>query len=131
MKKLIKWLLFLTLALIFGLVIVIYNPALIKGPLERYLSNVAGYSISLKGDLKIRPGQLTELTADHIHISAPEWAVHQDLLAVEHLRLSLLTSSLFEDIIVLDSLQVDQLELNLETNAEGKGNWLTANKHKP
>ena len=130
MKKFIKWLLFLTIALFCVLAIVIYNPGLIKGPLERYLSDAAGYSISLKGDLKIRPGRLTELTADHIHISAPDWAAHQDLLAVEHLRLSLLTSSLFEDIIVLDSLQVDKLELNLETNAEGKGNWLTANKPK-
>lgn len=128
MKKLFKWLLLLVITLTVGLVVILYNPQLIRGPLERNLSRVAGYPISLKGDLDINPGRLTELTARNVHISAPGWAKHEDLVAVEHLKLSLLTSSLFEDIIVIDFLNVDKLELNLETNSEGNGNWLTANK---
>lgn len=128
MKKLFKWLLLLVITLAVGLVVILYNPQLIRGPLERNLSRIAGYPISLKGDLDINPGRLTELTARHVHISAPDWAKHEDLIAVEHLKLSLLTSSLFEDIIVIDFLHVDKLELNLETNSEGGGNWLTANK---
>lgn len=128
MKKVFKWLLLLLAALFISVIVIVYNPHLIKGPLERNLSRIAGYPVSLKGDLDLKPGRLTELTAKHIHISAPDWAKHEDLIAVEHLQLSLLTSSLFEDIIVIDSLHVDKLELNLETNSEGKGNWLTANK---
>lgn len=131
MKKLFKWLLLLVITLVISFVVVVYNPHIIKGPLERNLSRMAGYPISLKGDLVIRPGKMTKLTANHVHISAPAWASHQDLVAVEHLKLSLLTSSLFEDIIVIDSLKVDKLELNLETNSEGKGNWLTANRPEP
>jgi len=80
MKKTLKWLLFLTAALAVGVTVLLYNPVLVKGPLERYLSNVAGYRISLEGELEIDPGRLTGLTAANIHISGPGWADRQDLI---------------------------------------------------
>ena len=126
MKKLFKWLLLLTAVLAVGVAVLFYNPGLVKGPLERYLSDLAGYSISLEGDLEIDIGRLTELTATNIRISGPDWAGHRDLVAVAYLRLALNTASLFEDIVVLEFLHVDNLQLNLETSADGMGNWLTA-----
>ena len=122
MKKLFKWLLLLTAVLAVGVAVLFYNPGLVKGPLERYLSDLAGYSISLEGDLEIDIGRLTELTATNIRISGPDWAGHRDLVAVAYLRLALNTASLFEDIVVLEFLHVDNLQLNLETSADGMGN---------
>ena len=110
-----------------GLTVLLYNPGLIKGPLERYLSDVAGYPISLHGELEIDVGRLTELTANNIRISGPDWASHEMLAEAGHLYLVLNTASVFEDTIVIESLAVDELHLNLETNADGKGNWVTAN----
>jgi len=118
----------LAVVLTVGVTVVLYNPGLIKGPLERYLSDVAGYPISLKGELVIEPGKLSSLTARKVHISGPDWAGHEDLIAVSHLKISVVSSSLFKDIIVLDSLQVDGFQFNLETDAEGTGNWISANK---
>jgi len=77
--------------------------------------------------LEIDPGRLTKLTAANIHISGPEWADRNDLIAVGSLKLTLDTSSFFEDIVVIEYLQVDRLELNLETDADGMGNWISAN----
>ena len=131
MKKLFKWLLLLVAALAIGVTVILYNPHIIKGPLERYLSDIAGYSITLDGELEINTGRLIEITAKNVHVSGPDWASHQDLLAVGHLNLSLFTSSVFEKIIVIESLQVDKLELNLETDANGKGNWLSKIESKP
>ncbi len=128
LKRALLLVVVLAVTLAVGVAVVLYNPGLIKGPLERYLSDVAGYPISLKGKLEIDTGKLSTLTAEHIQISGPDWAGHDDLIAVSHLRLSVLTSSLFEKIIVIDSLQVDDLQLNLETDAKGKGNWISANK---
>jgi len=127
MKKLFKWLLFLVAALAIGVTVLLYNPSLVKGPLERYLSNVTGYRISLEGELAIDPGRLTELTATNIRISAPSWADKQHLISADLLKLALDTGSLFEDILVIDSLQVDNLQLNLETDADGLGNWISGN----
>ena len=131
MKKLFKLLLLLTAALAVGITVLLYNPSLIKGPLERYLSELAGYRISLEGDLEIDPGRLSVLTAKNISVSAPVWADNRDLISVDYLRLALDTGSLFEDIIIIDSLQVDNLQLNLETDANGMGNWVSANAHSP
>jgi len=127
MKKLFKWLLLLTAVLAVGVTVLLYNPGLVKGPLEQYLSGLAGYPISLEGDLEISPGRLSVLTAKNIHISAPAWADNRDLISVDYLRLTLDTGSLFKDIVIIDSLQVDNLQLNLEIDANGIGNWINAN----
>ncbi len=131
MKKLFKWLLLLTVALAVSVTVLLYNPGLVKGPLERYLSELAGYRVSLEGELKIDPGRLSVLTAKNIHLSAPAWADNRDLISVGYLKLSLDTGSLFKDIIIIDSLQVDSLQLNLEIDANGMGNWVSANAQPP
>ncbi|MDX2428821.1 MAG: AsmA family protein, partial [Xanthomonadales bacterium] len=128
MKKLFKWLLVLVIALAAGVVVILYNPHIIKGPLERYLSDVAGYSVSLNGELEIKTGRLIEITARNVHVSGPDWAAQEDLLAVGHLNLVLNTASVFKDIVLIESVRVDDLQFNLETNDEGKGNWITAQK---
>jgi uncharacterized protein involved in outer membrane biogenesis len=128
MKKLLKWLLIITLALLVSLAIVVFNPGLIRAPLENYLSETAGYPIRLEGELKIRPGGMNTVTARNVHVSAPDWSRDPVLLAIGHLELKLATAALFNDIIVIESLSVDGLELNLETDAEGRGNWLSANR---
>ena len=131
MKKIFKWLLLLVIALAIGFAIILYNPHLIKGQLERYLSDVAGYSISLSGELEIDTGRMIEITAKNIHVSGPEWASREELIVVGQLDLAVNTASIFKDIILIESLHVEDLQLNLETNEEGTGNWITANKPSP
>ena len=128
MKKFFKWLLILTAALMVGVVVLIYNPSLIKGPLERYLGDLTGYSISLQGDLRIDTGRVTELTVSNIHLSAPVWAGHDDLAFVGHIKLGLNTGSIFKNTVVVESLQVDNLQVNLETGGDGRNNWIGSAK---
>lgn len=127
MKKLLKWLLILTTALAICVVVILYHPGLFKGPLERYLSDLTGYSISLNGDLILDVGMSSKLTATNIHVAAPEWAHHRDMEFIEFLAVTLETGSLFKDIIVLESIQIKGSQLNLETNTGGIGNWLNTN----
>ena len=131
MKKFFKWLLVLLIALTLSIVIVLFNPRLIKGPVERYLSDVAGYTISLNGELEIQTGRLIEVSARNVHISGPDWATQEDLIAIGRLNLVLNTASVFKDIVLLETVHVDDLQFNLETDKEGKGNWITANKPSP
>ena len=127
MKRFFKWLLLLIALLSVGITIILYNPGLVKGPIERYLSNVAGYPISLDGDLELDTGRLIEISAEGISISGPDWANHPQLIGIEHLKLSLQTASLFKKIKVIESLHVEGLVMNMETDADGHGNWITAN----
>ena len=111
------------------MVLVNFDLVLMKGTLERHLSDFAGYQISLEGELDLDIGLQIHLTAKNVHIVGPEWATQRNLIEIGHLDLFLATGTLFEDVIVLDSLEVDSLRLNLQTNAEGKGNWLSASAH--
>ena len=128
MKKIFKWLFLLIIALAVGMAVLLYNPHIIKGPLERYLSDLAGYTITLDGELEIETGRLIELSARNIRVSGPEWASREELIAVGHLNVTLNTASIFTDIVLVESLHVNDFQFNLETNAEGTGNWITANK---
>ncbi len=60
MKKLFKFLVLLSATLAVGITLLLYNPSLVKGPLERYLSDLAGYPISIEGELVIDTGWIIE-----------------------------------------------------------------------
>ena len=126
MKKLLKWLLLLTGVIVFGITIFLFNPGLAKGPLEDYLVKVTGYSISLDGELELDVGRHTTLTASDVRISSMTWEGTSDLVTLGDLALTLDLASLFTDVIVIESLQVSNLMLSLQTNAEGLGNWAPA-----
>lgn len=123
MRKFFKWLLLSIVVLVIGAGVILYNPGIFRGPLERYLSDLAGYSITLDGKLNIDTGRLIEISADDIRVSAPEWAGHENLVTLGHLYLVLNAASVFEDTLLIESLRVDKLRLNLETKSDGTGNW--------
>ncbi len=126
MKKLFKWLFLLSAALTIGIATLLYNPGLVKGPLENYLSKLTGYSISLDGELEIDAGRHAELTATDIHISSMTPGGKGDLVTLGKLSLKLDMATLFEQVIVIESLHLGDLRLNAETDTEGVGNWVTA-----
>lgn len=123
MKKFFKWLLLLIVLLAVAIAVFLFNPGLFKGPLERAVSNASGYSISLEGELEIDTGRLLGITATNIRVAAPDWAARRDLASAGYLRISLETASLLADSVVVDSLQISELKINLETNNDGSGNW--------
>lgn len=131
MKKLFKWLVLLIAVLAVGLIVILYNPDLLKGPLERKLSDLSGHSITLGDELDVDIGGSIEVSANNIVVSSPDWTKHQELLAVGQLKLKLETASLFKDTVVIEFLQLDELQLNLETDSEGAGNWLTKTDKTP
>jgi len=126
MRKVLKWLLLLFVVLGVGIAIFLFNPGLAKGPLENYLSKITGYSISLDGELKIDVGRHATLTASDVRMSSMTWVGTGELLSLGELTLTLDLASLFEDIIVIETLLVNDLKLNLQTNTEGLGNWVSA-----
>ena len=124
MKKLFKWLLGLLGALAIIIAVLIYNPGLIRGQVEDYLGEITGYSIHLAGELSISVGRELALTATDIRISNPQWVNGGNLVELGALNLAVDSSSLFEDVIRIESLQISDLNIKLQTDSDGAGNWL-------
>ncbi len=123
MKRFLKWLSLLIAALALLITVFIFNPALFKQPLERYLGGLTGHSVFLGGDIDLNLGRTIEITAGKIRVASPAWARHPNLVELDELKLSLLLSSIFEEKVVIESLHLDNLQLRLESDAEGKDNW--------
>jgi len=133
MKKTLKWLLLIVVILTASIMLLLFNPKLVKGPLENQLSDLTGYPVSLAGELDIDVGGITELSLTNLHIQAPEWSGNPDLAVVGHMQLRLNLASLFSDTIILESLYIDRVQINLETDNEGVKNWETHQRaeHQP
>ena len=129
MKKFLKWLLAVFVLLAAVLAIVLYNPNLARGPLERHLGKLTGYPLSLDGDLEIELGRTLAISVADVRVAAPGWSSAQDLLVIGSLELGLDATSLFESTVVVRELNIDALEINLETSADGDENWLPS--HRP
>lgn len=123
MKRVLKWLLAGVVVLVAVTAVVLYNPNLAKGPLEHQLSKLAGFPVRLAGDLELAIGRITELSVSDLHVVAPTWSAQNDLVVIGRLFLSLETSSLFDEAIIVNSLQISGLQANLETGSDGENNW--------
>lgn len=126
MKKVFKWLLAVVVILAAVTVVVLYNPNLIREPLERRISEASGYHVSLAGDLEISIGRSATLSVTDVYVAAPQWAAHNELITIDQLFLSLEIPSLFGETIVVDSLKISGLQANLETNSDDENNWQPA-----
>ena len=128
MKRTLKWLLLLTLVITVGIAIILSNPGMLKGPLENYLSNLTGYSISLAGDLDISAGKQLSLSVTKVHVFNQQGTSEHPLVVLGSMDLVVDGASLFADTVEVVSLQVDDLQISLATSADGVGNWVT-DKH--
>lgn len=123
MKKLFKWMMALAGVIGISFIVLLYNPGLIKGPVGNFLSKASGYSIRVEGDLEIDLGEQLTIDVSKIVVSNAEQANGQNLVIVDRLKLVLVTSSLFEDTLLIEKLEIDKLEANLETSEDRTGNW--------
>ena len=57
MKRLIKWLLLITVVVVIGPAIILFNPLLIKTPLEQLLGKISGHDLSLNEELHLSVGK--------------------------------------------------------------------------
>lgn len=126
MKKVFKWSLAGVVVLAALTAVVLYNPNLAKGPLEHQLGRLAGFPVKLAGDIELAIGRVTEISVADLHIKAPDWSAQNDLVVIDQLFLSLNTSSLFDEIVIVNSLHISGLQTNLETGSDGQNNWQSA-----
>lgn len=123
MKRLIKWLLPFTLVVVVGLTIILFNPLLIKTPVEQLLGKVSGYDVSLDGVLQLSAGKELSVLATDIHITNPAHKDQPKLAALSSLQIILESASLFSDTIVLSQITLDDALVDIDTNKSGVSNW--------
>ncbi len=96
-----------------------------KRPIERYVDATTGRELHIDGNLDVRLGSLTTVTADGLRFSNAAWSKTPVMAKADRLRVSFeLWPALFSRDFRIPDLALVRPDLLLETGPEGIGNWV-------
>lgn len=108
-----------------GLVaLVAWRPDLAKGQIERLASGRLGLPVTIEGPLAVDLGRVSTVEAAGLRVAAPAWAEADTLAAIRRLRAGLDLGRWWQDgSLVLTELLLDQPQIALERDAQGRTSW--------
>jgi uncharacterized protein involved in outer membrane biogenesis len=122
----LKWiggvvlLVFVTLALF-----VIFGLHLLRGPIERAVTEATGRELRIEGELRpIWDWVHPRFRAEHVSFANPQWASQRHLLRARAIEGSVSLLPLFAGRVVVPDLHLEQPELFLELAPDGRKSWL-------
>jgi uncharacterized protein involved in outer membrane biogenesis len=120
--KSLSWFLIILLV-VFG--VLVTNPNMLKPFLENYLSGITGFQVHLDGDLELDLGGLSTIHVNDAWLGSASDAGPPELLRIGQLSVSLVTTSVFSETILLGSIRVDNANLLLSQDKAKQRNWRT------
>lgn len=126
-----RWLAGLSLVLV-GTGLALFEWNLLRGPINSLVSARLERGFRIAGDLEVRPWSMQpSLTASDLQLDNARWGQAARLASVRRLTVSVDLSRLLRGQLVLPRLDIDTPRIDLEEDAEGRGNWLLGNADKP
>jgi uncharacterized protein involved in outer membrane biogenesis len=131
-----RWLLIGVLVLVLligGAVVWLFTADLtaLRGPLERLVMNVTGREFAIDGAFSLELGEDIDLEAESVRLGNPEWADEPDMLQAGRVKLRLDLWSLFDELIVLELIELEQVRVFLEETEDGLNNWTFGDDQDP
>ena len=91
-----------------------------------YVSGKIGHRLEIDGQFELGLGRFTRLTADGIVLTNTEWPGQPVIARVGHLLVVVDTWSLFSGPPIVEDLDVRDVEVTLERDADLNPNWMSA-----
>ena len=88
------------------------------------ISNVAGRRLSLDGELDLNLASTTSLLVSDISLANADWASDPAMLKVQRIEVEIEIAPLLQGEIRIPRVHIEGVEVSLETDASGKGNWV-------
>ena len=128
MSKLLKafaWILAALALLAGGLFLYLKNADLgaYEEEIEAYLSRAIGHDVEVGGELELRFGRLTRLTAEQVTLSNADWQPESRLLSADHLSVTVRLWSLINSPVVIEEFELSGLDVIVAKNSAGQSNW--------
>jgi uncharacterized protein involved in outer membrane biogenesis len=96
---------------------------LLTKPITSLISSGLGRELAADGGVRLHFGSVIRVTADGLRLANSAWAVPLDMLRARSVTIEIESGSLLRDTVVVRKLLADGVELNLQRNARGEGNW--------
>jgi AsmA family protein len=112
------------LVVIVALVIVFFPWDVLRGPVNRYVSERTGRHFEITRKLDVKLGRTARILADGIEIANPEWAKDPYLVRAESGEIDVrLAPLLFHRQLVLPLIALRKPQLGLQVEADGRRSW--------
>jgi len=97
-----------------------------RGLVSSAASRALGRKVAVEGDYHLHLGRTLRLEAGGIVVANAPWATNGPLASIGHLELRVETRSLLRGPLHIFLLTLDRVELHLESDTHGRGNWAPA-----
>jgi len=96
---------------------------LLRGPLNRYVSDRTGRHFEITRHLDVKVGRTTRIFADGIEFANPEWAQDPLLLKARGAEIDIELLPLLARHVVMPLIRLDQPQLGLQIEPDGRRSW--------
>lgn len=111
------------LAALLALLVAFFPWDVLRGPLNRYVSEKTGRHFEITRRLDVKLGRTTRVLADGIAFANPEWAKDPHLIKAEGAEIHVELLPLFKRHIVLPRIELRQPQLGLQIEPDGRRSW--------
>jgi AsmA family protein len=112
----------LVLALL-ALLVAFFPWDLLRGPLNRYVSDKTGRHFEITRHLDVKVGRTTRVLADGIEFANPDWARDPLLLKAQGAEIDVELLPLLKRRFVLPVVKLNQPQLGLQMEGDGRRSW--------
>ncbi len=95
-----------------------------KGLIQEAVLQSTGRALTMDGDIEIALSLNPSLVVSGVHLSNPAWAGQERMMAIERLETELRLLPLLQGRLEVNHLIVEGVKISLETDKDGRGNWL-------
>lgn len=131
--RIAKWagLVLLGLIVLLALVLLVFDPNWLRGPIMRQTTEKTGRALVIEGDLGIDWGwPVTQLSAEGVRFANPEWAEAEQMFTAENIVVGVSLPQLIRRVVFLPEIHLDRAEVFLEQHPDGRKNWLLDREQK-
>ena len=110
-------------AILMALVLAFFPWDVLRGPLNRYVSDRTGRHFEITRKLDVKLGRTIRILADGIEFANPEWAEDPHLVKAEGAQIDIELLPLLRRHLVLPRVELRQPRLGLQIEADGRRSW--------
>ena len=126
MRAALKWTVWLVFVLLVVLALfVAFGLNLVRGPIERGVTQATGRELRIEGDLRavwswVHP----RFRASQVRFANPDWATEKLMFSADAMEASVSLLPLLRGRVILPDLRLESARVNLEQDADGRKNWV-------
>ncbi len=105
------------------LLVVFFPWDLLRGPVNRYVSEKTGRTFEITRRLDVKLGRTTTFIADGIEFANPSWATDPYLIKAERAEVDVRLWPLIKRVVVLPRVMLEKPQLGLQMEPDGRRTW--------